>query len=40
MTTKPSHRYENWLIVMAFLTTGSVFIDRFAPIYLVVTPGR
>jgi len=28
------HRYENWLIVMAFLTTGCIFIDRFAPIYL------
>lgn len=34
MTTERCHRYENWLIVMAFLTTGCVFIDRFAPIYL------
>jgi MFS family permease len=34
MTTERSYRYENWLIVMAFLTTGCVFIDRFAPLYL------
>ena len=26
--------YENWLIAMAFLTTGCIFIDRFAPVYL------
>ena len=34
MTTERSHRYENWLIAMAFFTTGCIFIDRFAPLYL------
>lgn len=34
MTIERSHRYENWLIVMAFFTTGCIFIDRFAAIYL------
>lgn len=34
MTTGRSHRYQNWLIGMAFFTTGCIFIDRFAPIYL------
>jgi MFS family permease len=34
MTTKRSSGYENWLVVIAFLTTGCIFIDRQAPIYL------
>ena len=34
MTNERNHSYENWLVVMAFFTTGCVFIDRFAPIYL------
>ena len=34
MTIERSHRYENWLIVMAFFATGCILIDRFAALYL------
>jgi MFS family permease len=29
-----SNRYENWLIVLMFLTFGTIFLDRFAQFYL------
>src|SRR5215471_16159965 len=31
---RSSSRYENWLIVLMFLTFGTIFLDRMAQFYL------